>query len=97
MTKKEEITMNKDEITMKKDEMTLNKDETKETAEESLNYEDMMAELREIARKLDDPSTPVEEAVKLHTRGMELIEKCETFLEKAELTITEVTQSVQKE
>ena len=91
MTKKED---------MKQEETAVNaakKEETKETAEELLNYEDMIAELREIARKLDDPATPVEEAVKLHTRGMELIEKCEMFLEKAELTITEVTQSVQKE
>ncbi|MDO5846920.1 MAG: exodeoxyribonuclease VII small subunit [Methanocorpusculum sp.] len=91
MTKKED---------MKLEEAAKNaakKEETKETAEELLNYEDMIAELREIARKLDDPATPVEEAVKLHTRGMELIEKCETFLEKAELTITEVMQSVQKE
>ena len=41
-------------------------------------------------RKLDNPNTSVEDAVKLHTRGMELISKCEAFLAKAELTITEV-------
>ena len=54
------------------------------------NYEEMITELREIARKLDNPNTSVEDAVKLHTRGMELISKCEAFLAKAELTITEV-------
>lgn len=54
------------------------------------DYESMIAELREIARKLDDSNTSVEDAVKLHTRGMELIAKCEAFLAKAELTITEV-------
>ncbi len=53
-------------------------------------YESMIAELREIARKLDEPNTTVEDAVKLHARGMELITKCEAFLAKAELTITEV-------
>jgi len=52
----------------------------------------MIAELREIAKHLDDPNTPIEEAVKLHQRGMELIRKCEMFLQKAELTITEVPQ-----
>jgi len=56
-----------------------------------LNYEEMVAELREIAKKLDDSATSVEDAVKLHTRGMELISRCEAFLEKAELTITEVS------
>lgn len=54
------------------------------------NYEEMISELRDIARKLDDANTSVEDAVKLHTRGMELIAKCEAFLAKAELTITEV-------
>lgn len=57
------------------------------------NYEEMITELREIARKLDDANTSVEDAVKLHTRGMELIAKCEVFLAKAELTITEVHQT----
>ena len=54
------------------------------------NYEEMITELRDIARKLDDAQTSVEDAVKLHARGMELIAKCEAFLAKAELTITEV-------
>ena len=54
------------------------------------NYEEMITELRDIARKLDDAQTSVEDAVKLHARGMELIAKCESFLAKAELTITEV-------
>ena len=55
-------------------------------------YEEMITELREIAKQLDDPNTPIEDAVKLHQRGMALIQKCETFLQKAELTITEVPQ-----
>jgi len=59
-----------------------------------LNYEEMVIELREIAKKLDDSATSVEDAVKLHARGMELIARCEAFLDKAELTITEV--SIQK-
>ena len=56
-------------------------------------YEEMIAELREIAKQLDDPNTAIEEAVKLHQRGMALIQKCESFLQKAELTITVVPQS----
>lgn len=59
--------------------------------EQELTYEEMIAELRDIAKKLDDPSTPVEDAVRLHTRGMELVARCEEFLAKAELTITDVS------
>ncbi|HJJ35173.1 MULTISPECIES: exodeoxyribonuclease VII small subunit [Methanocorpusculum] len=62
------------------------------TKEPEPTYEEMIAELREIAKQLDDPNTPIEDAVKLHQRGMLLIQKCETFLQKAELTITEVPQ-----
>ena len=57
---------------------------------EDLSYEEMIAELKEIAKQLDDPNTLVEDAVKLHKRGMELIAKCEDFLQKAELTIIEL-------
>lgn len=63
--------------------------ETKENKEQT--YEEMIAELKEIAKQLDNPQTLVEDAVKLHKRGMELIAKCEDFLQKAELTITELT------
>lgn len=64
--------------------------------EPNQNYEQMMNELKEIARKLDDTNTSVEDAVKLHTRGMELIKKCEEFLDKAELTINEVHHSAEQ-
>lgn len=63
---------------------------TQEIESTKPDYESMVTELREIARKLDDPNTSVEDAVNLHSRGMELIAKCEAFLAKAELTITEV-------
>ena len=71
--------------------MSKSEDNTPKEKEE--DYESMISELRDIARKLDDPQTSVEDAVKLHARGMELIRKCEAFLAKAELTITEVHQS----
>ena len=67
------------------------------TDEREETYEEMMTELRDIARKLDDPATSVEDAVKLHAKGIELIQKCETFLEKAELTVTEVPHTEQLE
>lgn len=57
---------------------------------DELSYEEMITELKMIAKQLDNPATSVEDAVKLHQRGMELVKLCEDFLRKAELTITEV-------
>ncbi len=57
---------------------------------EDQTYESMITELRTIAKQLDDPETSIEDAVKLHQRGLVLIQRCEEFLQKAELTITEV-------
>ena len=57
---------------------------------EAQTYESMIAELKAIAKQLDDPETPIEEAVRLHQRGLALIRSCEEFLQTAELTITEV-------
>jgi Exonuclease VII small subunit len=63
-----------------------------ENTKTELTYEEMMTELKQIAKQLDNPNTSVEEAVVLHKRGMELIKICEEILQKAELTITEVTR-----
>ncbi len=68
------------------------KEDTESEREPELNYEERITELREIAKKLDDSTTSVEDAVKLHARGMDLVARCEAFLAKAELTITEVSQ-----
>ncbi|HJJ29293.1 MAG TPA: exodeoxyribonuclease VII small subunit [Methanocorpusculum sp.] len=65
---------------------------TKTERKTELTYEEMMMELKQIAKQLDNPNTSVEEAVVLHKRGMELIQICEEILQKAELTITEVTR-----
>ncbi len=64
-----------------------------EPISETPDYESMITELKNIAKQLDDPSTTVEDAVQLHRRGMELIARCEDFLTKAEMTITEVRKS----
>jgi exodeoxyribonuclease VII small subunit len=53
-------------------------------------YESMITEVKTIAKQLDNPETPIEEVVRLHQRGLALIRSCEEFLQKAELTITEI-------
>jgi exodeoxyribonuclease VII small subunit len=55
-------------------------------------YEQMMTELREIVRKIDDPVTSLDESITLYDQGMALIKACEEILNKAELKITEITQ-----
>jgi exodeoxyribonuclease VII small subunit len=55
-------------------------------------YEQMMAELREIVRKIDDPVTSLDESIALYDQGMALIKACEEILNKAELKITEITR-----
>lgn len=55
-------------------------------------YEQMMMELRDIVRKIDDPATNLDESIALYDQGMNLIKACEQILNTAELKITELTQ-----
>jgi exodeoxyribonuclease VII small subunit len=55
-------------------------------------YEQMMVELREIVRKIDDSSTSLDESIALYEQGILLIQACEQILTTAELKITELTQ-----
>jgi exodeoxyribonuclease VII small subunit len=55
-------------------------------------YEQMMAELRDIVRKIDDPGTSLDESIALYDQGMALIKACEEILNTAEMKITELTR-----
>ncbi len=55
-------------------------------------YEEMVTRLREIARKLEDPDTPLDESVRLYKDGIDLIKRCEQYLTQAELRILEITE-----
>lgn len=54
----------------------------------SKTYEDMVKELREIVRKIDDDNTTLDESIALYEQGAELLKACESVLSKAELKIT---------
>ncbi|MDD1675294.1 MAG: exodeoxyribonuclease VII small subunit [Methanomicrobiales archaeon] len=56
-------------------------------------YEQMIAELREIMRKIDDTSTSLDETIILYEQGMNLIKACEKVLDGAELKISELTRT----
>ena len=58
----------------------------------SQTYEEMIRELRELVRKIDDNSTSLDESIALYERGMRLIKACEEILANAELKISSLTQ-----
>ncbi|MDD1673427.1 MAG: exodeoxyribonuclease VII small subunit [Methanomicrobiales archaeon] len=55
-------------------------------------YEQMIDELRNIVRKIDDNSTSLDESIALYEQGIHLINACEEILNGAELKITELTR-----
>ncbi|MBP1929704.1 exodeoxyribonuclease VII small subunit [Methanolinea mesophila] len=54
----------------------------------SVKYEDLVKELREIVRKMEDPDTSLDESIQLYERGAVLISQAEKLLEEAELKIS---------
>lgn len=55
------------------------------------SYEEMVKELREIVRKIEDNSTTLDESIELCERGLRLIKECEKILDRAELRISEIS------
>lgn len=58
---------------------------------QKITFEQAMAELDEIVRKLENGQIPLEEAVKTYERGMELKKICEEKLNAAEMKIEKLT------
>ena len=56
------------------------------------SYEEMMKELREIVRTIDDNNTSLDESIALYEKGTSLIKACEEILTNAEIKITELTR-----
>jgi exodeoxyribonuclease VII small subunit len=55
-------------------------------------FEDLMTELREIVRQIEDSETTLDRSIDLYERGAILVKECERLLAEAELKITEVTK-----
>ena len=58
----------------------------------SRNFEEMLGELKEVVKKMEDPDTGLDESIALYERGAALIRECEGKLAEAELKVTEVTE-----
>jgi len=57
----------------------------------TMKYEDMIDELKEIIKRLEDRNTDLEESIRLYERGTILLKQCEKVLEEAELKITRLS------
>jgi len=49
----------------------------------SVKYEDLVRELREIVKKMEDPDTSLDESIQLYERGAVLISQAERLLAEA--------------
>ena len=53
-------------------------------------FEELLSDLREIVREMEDPDTGLDESIALYERGAALVKQCEEVLTNAELKITEL-------
>lgn len=51
-------------------------------------YEELLEELKEIVRKMEDTETTLDESIALYERGAVLVKQCEELLESAELKVS---------
>jgi exodeoxyribonuclease VII small subunit len=52
------------------------------------SYEELIGELKEIVRKIEDNETGLDESITLYERGAVIIRQCEELLASAELKIS---------
>ena len=57
----------------------------------TVKYEEMIDELKEIIKRLEDRNTDLEESIRLYERGTILLKQCEKALEEAEMKITRLS------
>ena len=55
-------------------------------------YEEMVEELREIVKRIEDGEVSLEESIALYERGDELARACEELLNSAETRVTTLSQ-----
>ncbi|PWR76104.1 exodeoxyribonuclease VII small subunit [Methanospirillum stamsii] len=53
-------------------------------------YEEMITDLKEIVRKIEDNETSLEEMIVLYEQGTTLVHQCEEKLAEVEVKITEL-------
>lgn len=53
-------------------------------------YEELVTELRDVVRELEDDATGLDDCIRLYERGALLVRQCEELLVTAELRISEL-------
>ena len=53
-------------------------------------YEELVTELRDVVRQLEDDGTGLDDCITLYERGAVLVRQCEELLTTAELKISEL-------
>jgi exodeoxyribonuclease VII small subunit len=57
-------------------------------------YEELISELKEIVKKIEDNTTSLDEMITLYEQGIIIIRQCEERLSEAETKITELGRDV---
>jgi len=52
------------------------------------SYEELISELKDIVRKIEDNETGLDESIALYEQGAVILKQCEDLLASAELKIT---------
>ncbi len=60
---------------------------------QSLSYEDAFAQLEAAVNALQDGKLPLERALQYYEEGMKLAQHCDTLLQKAELSVQQLSVS----
>jgi exodeoxyribonuclease VII small subunit len=55
-------------------------------------YEELLTELKEIVRKIEDGETGLDESIALYERGAVLVKQCEELLANAEMKVTQLSR-----
>ncbi|MDD3573697.1 exodeoxyribonuclease VII small subunit [Methanospirillum sp.] len=53
-------------------------------------YEELIGDLKEIIKKMEESTTSLDEMINLYEQGMVLVKQCEDRLAEAEVKITEL-------
>lgn len=61
------------------------------------SLEEAIARLERIAERLEDPETPLDEAVGLYEEGLALYRSCAAQLDAAELRVTELSKALERQ
>lgn len=60
---------------------------------ETASFEELFRQLEETVARLEQGGLPLEEAIAVYERGMELAKRCQELLDQAELKITRLRES----